>query len=155
WSSSPASASSTATTWPRSSPRRGPPGRRSGSCASTSRICSMADPRRNRRRAGGRPPATRAPVDPARRAAYAVLTAVRVDDAYTSLALPAARREEGLTGRDAGFATELAAGTLRRRGTYDAILAACVDRPLAKVESKVLDALRLGVHQLLSMRVPP
>ena len=46
-------------------------------------------------------------------------------------------------------------GTIRRRGTYDAILAACVDRPLSKVEAKVLDALRLGVHQLLSMRVPP
>ena len=29
-----------------------------------------------------------------------------------------------------------------------------MDRPLAKVEAKVLDALRLGTHQLLSMRVP-
>ena len=56
--------------------------------------------------------------------------------------------------RDAAFVTELASGTLRRRGTYDAILAACVDRPLRKVEAKVLDALRLGAHQLLSMRVP-
>ena len=63
-------------------------------------------------------------------------------------------RSHGLTGRDAAFATELAAGTLRRRGTYDAILAACLDRPLAKVEAKVLDVLRLGTHQLLSMRVP-
>ena len=43
---------------------------------------------------------------------------------------------------------------MRRQGTYDAVLAACVDRPLAKVEAKVLDALRLGTHQLLAMRVP-
>ena len=93
-------------------------------------------------------------VDPARLVAFEVLKAVRVDDAYTNLALPAQLRRHGLSGRDAAFATELASGTIRWRGTYDAILAACVDRPLAKVESKVLDALRLGCHQLLSMRVP-
>ena len=41
-----------------------------------------------------------------------------------------------------------------RQGTYDAILAR-LHRPAAgKVEAKVLDALRLGTHQLLSMRVP-
>ena len=64
-------------------------------------------------------------------------------------------RHHKLTGRDAAFVTELVSGTIRRQGTYDAILAACVDRPLSKVEAKVLDALRLGAHQLLSMRVPP
>lgn len=83
-----------------------------------------------------------------------MLKAVRVDKAYTNLVLPAALRHYGLEGRDAAFATELASGTIRRRGTYDAVLAACVDRPLSKVEAKVLDALRLGAHQLLSMRVP-
>ncbi|MBD8869726.1 RsmB/NOP family class I SAM-dependent RNA methyltransferase [Nocardioides donggukensis] len=116
----------------------------------------MADPRRRGqrgRRSGGRPPA-RAGVDAPRAAAYEVLRAVRVDDAYTNLALPPALERHGLSGRDAAFATELASGTLRRRGTYDLVLAACIDRPLAKVEAKVLDALRLGAHQLLSMRVP-
>ncbi|WP_372727020.1 RsmB/NOP family class I SAM-dependent RNA methyltransferase [Nocardioides sp.] len=102
-----------------------------------------------------RPPGTRQPVDPARLAAFEVLKAVRVDDAYTNLVLPAVLRTHGLSGRDAAFVTELASGTLRHRGTYDAILAACVDRPLSKVEAKVLDILRLGTHQLLSMRVPP
>jgi len=122
----------------------------------------MADPRRPRAggrpsgpRSGGRPPAPRRTADPARLAAYDVLKAVRLEDAYANLALPEQLRKHGLTGRDAGFATELAAGTLRRQGTYDAVIAACVDRPLAKVEAKVLDALRLGVHQLLGMRVPP
>ena len=107
----------------------------------------MADRRR-------KPPARRR-ADPARLAAYDVLEAVRADDAYTNLVLPAVLRRHGLAGRDAAFATELAAGTLRRRGTYDAVLSACVDRPLARVEPGVLDALRLGAHQLLSMRVPP
>ena len=105
------------------------------------------------RRRGGRRPA-RPRVDPARRAAYDVLRSVRVDDAYTNLVLPAVLAERELTGRDAAFVTELAAGTLRRRGTYDAVLEACVDRPLAKVDAKVLDCLRLGTHQLLAMRVP-
>jgi 16S rRNA (cytosine967-C5)-methyltransferase len=86
--------------------------------------------------------------------AFEVLKAVRVDDAYTNLVLPALLREYKLSGRDAAFATELASGTIRWQGTYDAILAACIDRPLRKVESKVLDALRLGTHQLLAMRVP-
>lgn len=98
--------------------------------------------------------AERGRVDPARRAAYDVLRAVRVDDAYTNLVLPHVLRARRLTGRDAAFATELASGTLRRRGTYDAVLAACTDRPLARVEARLLDVLRLGAHQLLSMRVP-
>ncbi|MEO5851580.1 MAG: transcription antitermination factor NusB [Nocardioides sp.] len=114
----------------------------------------MADPRRDARRAGGRPPRPQASVDAARLAAYDVLKAVRVDDAYANLALPLALRAHGLGGRDAAFATELVSGTIRGQGTYDAILAACVDRPLVKVEDKVRDALRLGTHQLLAMRVP-
>lgn len=83
-----------------------------------------------------------------------MLKAVRVEDAYANLVLPHVLGRLGLSGRDAAFATELASGTLRGRGTYDAILASCIDRPLAKVEAKVLDALRLGAHQLLAMRVP-
>ncbi|GAA1809606.1 transcription antitermination factor NusB [Nocardioides hankookensis] len=86
--------------------------------------------------------------------AFEVLKAVRVDDAYTNLVLPALLREHRLSGRDAAFATELASGTIRWQGTYDAILTACIDRPLSKVELKVLDGLRLGCHQLLAMRVP-
>ena len=99
--------------------------------------------------------ASRRRADPARLAAHEVLEAVRDDDAYTNLILPVVLRRHALSGRDAAFATELAAGTLRRRSTYDAVLAACVDRPLDRVDPAVLDALRLGAHQLLSMRVPP
>jgi 16S rRNA (cytosine967-C5)-methyltransferase len=117
----------------------------------------MAEPRSGGQ---GRTPPAPAPtgrkivLDPARAAALDVLKAVRIDRAYTNLVLPAAIRHYHLEGRDAAFATELASGTIRRRGTYDAILAACTDRPLSKVEAKVLDALRIGTHQLVSMRVP-
>jgi 16S rRNA (cytosine967-C5)-methyltransferase len=97
-----------------------------------------------------RPPA----VDPARRAAYDVLAAVRERDAYANLVLPGLLRERRLAGRDAAFATELAYGTLRGQGQYDVILQACVDRPLDAVDPPVRDLLRLGAHQILRMRVP-
>ena len=89
--------------------------------------------------------------DPARRAAYDVLRAVADRDSYANLLLPALLAERGLTGRDAAFATELTYGTLRGRGTYDAILAACSDRD--QVDPPVQDILRLGAHQLLATRV--
>ncbi|WP_218220170.1 RsmB/NOP family class I SAM-dependent RNA methyltransferase [Nesterenkonia sp. Act20] len=91
--------------------------------------------------------------DPARLTAFTVLRAVSRDDAYANLTLPAEIRRQRLDKRDAAFATELTYGTLRGTGTYDAILSACVDRPLAQLDAPVLDALRLGAHQLLNMRV--
>jgi 16S rRNA (cytosine967-C5)-methyltransferase len=75
-------------------------------------------------------------------------------DAYANLTLPALLRDRSLVGRDAAFATELTYGTLRARGTYDAVVAAVSSRPVDAVDGSVLDALRLGVHQLLGMRVP-
>lgn len=92
--------------------------------------------------------------DPARLVAFEVLRAVAAEDAYANLVLPVRIRQHGLDRRDAGFATELSYGALRNQGTYDAILSRCVDRPLEKLDPAVLDALRIGVHQLLAMRVP-
>ena len=88
-----------------------------------------------------------------RRTAYDVLAAVRTREAYANLLLPRLLAERQLTGRDAALATELTYGTLRGQGTYDAVLSACSDRPLAKLDPPVLDVLRLGAHQLLSTRV--
>lgn len=82
-----------------------------------------------------------------------MLRAVADSDAYANLVLPGLLAERGLSGRDAGFATELAYGTLRLRGRYDAVLAMCATRPLNEIDPRVLDALRLGVHQVLGMRV--
>jgi 16S rRNA (cytosine967-C5)-methyltransferase len=90
-------------------------------------------------------------VDPARRAAYDVLRAVDDRDAYANLLLPSLLTQRGLAGRDAAFATELTYGTLRGRGTYDAILAMCSDRD--DLDPPVRDVLRLGAHQLLATRV--
>ncbi|MCF6377674.1 rRNA cytosine-C5-methyltransferase [Nocardioides KLBMP 9356] len=90
--------------------------------------------------------------DRPRRAALDVLTAVRADQAYANLVLPQVLRKHGLAGRDAALATELASGAIRMRGLYDPVIDACLTRP--RLQEQVRDVLRLGVHQLLSMRVP-
>ncbi|WP_442942481.1 RsmB/NOP family class I SAM-dependent RNA methyltransferase [Nonomuraea sp. LP-02] len=97
---------------------------------------------------GGR----RVPRDEARIAAFDVIRAVDERDSYANLLLPRILRERGIRGRDAALATELAYGTLRGLGTYDAIIEMCSDRA---PDPDVRDALRLGAHQLLRMRVPP
>jgi 16S rRNA (cytosine967-C5)-methyltransferase len=91
--------------------------------------------------------------DPAREVAFDALRAVRANDAYANLVLPGLLAERALNARDAAFATELVYGTLRRLGSYDAVLTAVSSRPLDKLDPSVLDVLRLGTHQLLAMRV--
>lgn len=89
--------------------------------------------------------------DPARLVAFDVLRAVDENDAYANLELSRLLRERRIADRDAALATELVSGTLRMRGAYDAVLSQLVDRPL---DPGVRDALRLGAHQVLSLRVP-
>lgn len=90
--------------------------------------------------------------------AFEALRAVDERDAYANLVLPPllkkAREKDDFDGRDAALATELVYGTLRHQGTYDAIIAACIDRPLREVDPPVLDVLALGAHQLLGTRIP-
>lgn len=92
--------------------------------------------------------------DPSRLVPFEVLQAVATEDAYANLVLPQTIRKHRLDQREAAYATELAYGTLREQGFYDAVLARCVDRPLAETDQKILTALRLGAHQLLGMRTP-
>ncbi|GAA4680111.1 hypothetical protein GCM10023215_11810 [Pseudonocardia yuanmonensis] len=92
--------------------------------------------------------------DPARQAAFELLTAVRERDAYANLVLPSILRRYRLKDRDAGLATELGYGTLRAAGQLDAVIEACADRPLHRIEGPLVDAMRLGTYQLLRMRVP-
>jgi 16S rRNA (cytosine967-C5)-methyltransferase len=102
-----------------------------------------------------RHPATRRPVlDGARLTAYDVLDGVSSRSAYANLLLPQLLRERQLEERDAAFATQLAYGTLRAQGTLDAVLTGLVSRPLAELDPRVLDLLRLGAYQLVDLRVP-
>jgi 16S rRNA (cytosine967-C5)-methyltransferase len=118
--------------------RQGPGSSRSGSSRSNTGAAKRDGARRS-----GNP----------RRAAYDVLAAVESREAYANLLLPKLLADRDVTGRDAALATELAYGTLRGQGTYDAVLAACSDRPLGKLDPPVRLVLRLGAHQLLSTRI--
>ncbi|WP_221584402.1 RsmB/NOP family class I SAM-dependent RNA methyltransferase [Microbacterium sp. G2-8] len=108
-------------------------------------------PPRHPRRGGGERRPTR--VQPAREVAFTVLRAVAESDAYANLLLPREIERSSLSSADAGLATELAYGTLRRQGTYDAIIQLAAGRDVDDIDGPVLDALRLGAHQLLSTRV--
>ena len=93
--------------------------------------------------------------DPVRRAAFDVLSAVTDRGAYANLLLASTLKDRGLRGQDAALATELVYGTLRGRGSYDAVIGLCADRDLDRIDPPVRDVLRLGAHQLLGMRVRP
>lgn len=90
--------------------------------------------------------------DAARVAAHRILYAVTTQDAYANLETGKVLAEARLEARDAAFVTELVSGTCRLLGTYDRILAAASGRD--GFDAALADALRLGTHQLLSMRVP-
>ncbi len=100
-----------------------------------------------------RTPRRSRPVTPARLVAFEVLMAVDEADAYANLALPAKIKEFNLSSNDAGLATELTYGTLRMEGFYDRVIANAAARDLNTIDLVVLNILRLGVHQLLNMRV--
>jgi 16S rRNA (cytosine967-C5)-methyltransferase len=93
-------------------------------------------------------------LDGARLTAYDVLDGVSSRAAFANLLLPQLLRERQLEERDAAFATQLAYGTLRAQGTLDAVLTGLVSRPLAELDPRVLDLLRLGAYQLIDLRVP-
>lgn len=128
--------------------RGGSHGRRDPSQGRRGQSSSGATPQRGPQRTD-----PRRDVQPARRVAYDVLRAVTESDAYANLILPPAIAEARLNPQDAALATELAYGTLRRRGTYDAIISSAADRPAEDIDPAVLDALRLATHQLLATRV--
>lgn len=95
------------------------------------------------------------PVTPSRLVAFEVLMAVDEDDAYANLVLPKKIKEFGLSSSDAALATELTYGTLRMQGFYDRVISNAAARDIETVDLVVLNILRLGVHQLLNMRVAP
>jgi len=108
--------------------------------------------RRGAERGAPRQRERRVEISPARLVAFDVLRDVADRDAYANLALPSRIREARLDTRDAGLATELAAGVLRGRGRYDRIIELAADRDVDRIDPRTLDVLRLGAHQLLGMR---
>ena len=90
----------------------------------------------------------------ARDVAYELLRSVQNDGAYANLALPKLIAKASLDSRDAGLAQELAFGSIRNQLFYDRIIELCANRKIEKIDAKSNAVLRLGIHQLLAMRIP-
>jgi len=99
-------------------------------------------------------PFKRANPSPARLIAFDLVTQVNRGGAFANLRLPELLAESNLEQRDRAFATELSYGTLRMQGKHDYAITKKIDRPFTELDEKVVDILRLGVHQIFEMRVP-
>jgi 16S rRNA (cytosine967-C5)-methyltransferase len=82
----------------------------------------------------------------------AVEAVVRVTRDKLPLALAA--EADALETRDRGLAFEIAFGTIRYLSLLDAIIASCVDRPIAKKRHFLQGVLRTALYQARYMRVP-
>jgi 16S rRNA (cytosine967-C5)-methyltransferase len=92
----------------------------------------------------------------AREIAFQVLRRVEEGGAFASRALDAALASAGaIDPREAGLATELVYGTLRRALSLDAALAPHASRPLAEIDPAARVALRVGAYQMLYLATPP
>jgi 16S rRNA (cytosine967-C5)-methyltransferase len=91
----------------------------------------------------------------ARSVALDLLNKVTFEDSYANLIMPNLLEEAKLNTRDSALAQELAFSTIRWQLTYDFILNQVSSRPVDEIDAVVLNALRMGSHQLFRMRIPP
>jgi 16S rRNA (cytosine967-C5)-methyltransferase len=98
-------------------------------------------------------PALSARVAPARRCAYVVLRRVFEDGAYADRALRGEAKE--LDARDRALAMRLAYGAVQRKGTLDFLIERLAERPVARLDARLLAALRLGLYELLYLGGAP
>lgn len=109
--------------------------------------------RTQRAGAAGSTRAQKPRVDRVRLAAYDILRDVDDRDAYANLLLPSVIKKHRFNARDAGFLTELVAGTLRLRGRYNAIIALAAERNWQQIDARTLRVLQLAAHQIFATRV--
>lgn len=104
----------------------------------------------------GSPPRRRRPRPvPVRDLALQVLVRVQSGGAFSDKLAESFIARHGLERRDRALLNELVKGTLRRRGTLDAVLAGLLRVELASLPAWIQNALRLGAYQLLYLdRVP-
>lgn len=93
-------------------------------------------------------------ISDARLLAFEALIEVEESGAYSNLLLPKLLSKSDLPKVDKAFAAELVYGSLRLKARHDLYISKASSRSLEDIDTKVLIALRLGVHQLKEMRVP-
>lgn len=85
--------------------------------------------------------------------AYELISQVNREGAYANLRLPQLLVKSKLSMADKAFTTELAYGTLRMQGKHDYLASKYIDRPIKELDTKIVDLLRIGIHQIVEMRV--
>ena len=90
----------------------------------------------------------------AREVAFRVVRRVS-DGAYADRVLRAEAGRARLEGGERAFAQQLAYGSVQRRLTLDHVIASLSDRRLGQIDPGLLDALRLGVFQIVWMNSVP
>ncbi len=90
---------------------------------------------------------------PSRLVAYELITQVNRQGAYANLRLPELLIKTKMNLADRAFTTELAYGTLRMQARHDYIASKFIDRTFAELDEKIVDLLRMGIHQITQMRV--
>ena len=94
------------------------------------------------------------PASPARAAVFDILLRVELQDAYASELMHSGRLDS-LSQADRGLTTELVMGVLRWRSRLDSVIAANSSRPLNRLDTEVLLALRIAAYQILFLtRIP-
>ena len=81
--------------------------------------------------------------------AFRVLQRTFGENAYADRAFRAEAARAALGGRDRAFAQQLAYGTIQNRATLDYVIAALSSRTADAIDLPILNALRLGLYQVL------
>ena len=90
----------------------------------------------------------------ARLLAYELVWQVNEEGAYANIRLPELLATSKMSLADKAFTTELAYGSLRMQGRHDYIASKYIDREFTQIDRKIINLLRIGIHQLTQMRVP-
>ncbi|MBQ3726798.1 MAG: 16S rRNA (cytosine(967)-C(5))-methyltransferase RsmB, partial [Selenomonadaceae bacterium] len=94
-------------------------------------------------------------MDKVRLAATKILFDVATKGAYSNVSLAQTLRAEKFGDLDRKFCTELVYGTVKAGASLDWKISKYLNRPLAKVDEKILAVLRVGMYQIFFLdRVP-
>ncbi len=94
-------------------------------------------------------------MDKVRMAATKILYDVATNGAYSNVALAQTLRQEKFNDLDRKFCTELVYGAIKAGASLDWKISKYLNRPLAKVDAKILAVLRVGMYQIFFLDKVP
>ena len=75
--------------------------------------------------------------------------------AYSNLALDGVLQSSDFSARDKAFISRLFYGVIERKATLDYIISLYSSKPMQKLDTVILETLRMGIYQLLYMDSVP